>query len=305
MTVVPPAKPSAAALVVVVESIAELRTALVDAGRIAFVPTMGALHAGHLSLVEHAAGIADSVVVSIFVNPLQFSQSDDLERYPRTLEADIATLSTVDGGGEARGETTVIVFAPSVAELYPRWPVETKVVAGPVGSMLEGASRQGHFDGVLTIVAKLIGIVQPHTIVLGQKDAQQVFLVRRMVCDLNLPVEVDVAPTVRAGDGLALSSRNRFLDDDHKRAARALSHALRAASTSASASANGGVDAVLATAHALLSIEPLVKVDYLTVVDPSAFLPVDDAYRGSAVVLIAAQVGGVRLIDNAEIQLGG
>ena len=156
--------PSTPARPLVVESISALRTALAEAGRVAFVPTMGALHEGHVSLVSHAATVADTVVVSIFVNPLQFTQPEDLERYPRTIEADVATI-------EVTG-LPVIVFAPSVDELYPTWPVETKVVAGPVGSMFEGASRPGHFDGVLTIVAKLIGIVRPETIIFGQKDAQ-------------------------------------------------------------------------------------------------------------------------------------
>ena len=285
--------PSTPARPLVVESISALRTALAEAGRVAFVPTMGALHEGHVSLVSHAATVADTVVVSIFVNPLQFTQPEDLERYPRTIEADVATI-------EATG-LPVIVFAPSVDELYPTWPVETKVVAGPVGSMFEGASRPGHFDGVLTIVAKLIGIVRPETIIFGQKDAQQVFLVKRMVADLNLPVRVDVAPTVREPDGLALSSRNRFLDPKHKRAALTLSHALEAAESSADL----GIDGVLAAAQGVLMGESLVQLDYLKVVVPSTFLPVNDGYTGKAVVIIAAVVGGVRLIDNTEVHLGG
>ena len=277
--------------VTVIETIAELRTAL--AGRtVALVPTMGALHKGHLALVTRASQLAESVVVSIFVNPLQFGPNEDLAKYPRTLADDLAKL-------EAAG--VEFVFAPSVAEMYPAGPSETRVTAGHVGTLYEGRSRPGHFDGMLTVVSKLLGIVRPDLVVFGQKDAQQVFLVQRMVADLNVATSVEVVPTVRESSGLALSSRNRFLDEREKRAALSLSTALEAAQSSG----DRGVDQVVAAAQSALMGENLVQLDYLAVVDPTTFLPVDDGYRGKARVLIAARVGDTRLIDNELIHLGG
>lgn len=251
---------------------------------------MGALHAGHLALVARAANCADVVIVSIFVNPLQFNANADLEKYPRTLENDLLQL---DAFGVAA------VFAPTVVEMYPNGPNETHVVSGAVGSLYEGQSRVGHFNGVLTVVSKLLNIVQPQFVLFGQKDAQQVFLVKRMVADLDIPVAVEVVPTVREHDGLALSSRNRFLDTREKRAALGLSIALEAAE----ASADLGIDAVLAAAQSVLMGENLVELDYLAVVDPVTFLPVDDGYQGRVVVLVAALVGATRLIDNQVIFL--
>ena len=277
--------------VTVIETIAQLRTAL--AGRtVALVPTMGALHEGHLALVTRASQLAESVVVSIFVNPLQFGPNEDLAKYPRTLADDLAKL-------EAAG--VEFVFAPSVAEMYPAGPSETRVTAGHVGTLYEGRSRPGHFDGMLTVVSKLLGIVRPDLVVFGQKDAQQVFLVQRMVADLNVATSVEVVPTVRESSGLALSSRNRFLDEREKRAALSLSTALEAAQSSG----DRGVDQVVAAAQSALMGENLVQLDYLAVVDPTTFLPVDDGYRGKARVLIAARVGDTRLIDNELIHLGG
>ena len=277
--------------VTVIETIAELRTAL--AGRtVALVPTMGALHEGHLALVTRASQLAETVVVSIFVNPLQFGPNEDLAKYPRTLADDLAKLEAV--GVE-------FVFAPSVAEMYPAGPSETRVTAGHVGTLYEGRSRPGHFDGMLTVVSKLLGIVRPDLVVFGQKDAQQVFLVQRMVADLNVATSVEVVPTVRESSGLALSSRNRFLDEREKRAALSLSTALEAAQSSG----DRGVDQVVAAAQSALMGENLVQLDYLAVVDPTTFLPVDDGYRGKARVLIAARVGDTRLIDNELIHLGG
>ena len=273
---------------VVLETIAELREAL--SGPVAFVPTMGALHEGHLELVDRAASLAATVVVSIFVNPLQFGPSEDLDRYPRTPEADLEKLA-------ARG--VQYVFMPSVDELYPQWPIATKITAGAVGSMYEGRSRPGHFDGVLTVVAKLLNIVQPDVVVFGRKDAQQVFLVSRMVRELNMPVRVEVVDTVREDDGLALSSRNRYLDDKQRRAARVLSQALEAAASSA----DRGVDPALAAAQSVLMGEGLVALDYLVIVSPTTLLPVDEGYKGKAIVLIAATVGSTRLIDNEPILL--
>lgn len=275
----------------VVRTIIELRELLSDAEDIALVPTMGALHEGHLALIRHAADRSATVVVSIFVNPLQFNQNDDLGRYPRTLEADLAALAPWP---------SAIVFAPEVDELYPQTPIQTTVAAGPVASRFEGHSRSGHFDGVLTVVSKLLNIVQPAVVVFGQKDAQQVFVVRQMVSDLNFPVVVEIVETVRDSDGLALSSRNSFLDEKHRRAAIAIPNALEAASSAADL----GIDAVLGAAQAVLMGESMVALDYLAVVVPSTFIPVNDDYRGKAIVLIAAEVDGVRLIDNEQIYLG-
>ncbi len=252
---------------------------------------MGALHEGHLALVSRAGELAEVVVVSIFVNPLQFGPSEDLDRYPRTLDADVAELTSLG---------VAVVFAPSVAEMYPDGPTGIRVSAGEVGMLLEGAVRPGHFDGVLTVVAKLLNVVQPDTVVFGQKDAQQVFLVKRLIRDLTFPVAVEVVETVRDPDGLALSSRNRYLDAESSRAARVLSRALLAAK----ASVGQGPFGALTAARAELDREGLAEVDYLALVEPETFLPVSDGYRGNALMLVAARIGGVRLIDNMPILLG-
>lgn len=278
------------------ESLAEARSGRLAQGgaaTVALVPTMGALHAGHLALVERAAEVADIVVVSVFVNPLQFSDPADLDRYPRDLEGDLAAIAAAGGHVD-------FVFAPDVTELYPHGDVATRVTAGRVGGLFEGRSRPGHFDGVLTVVAKLINAVGPDVILFGQKDAQQVFLVGRMIDELNMPVTLDVIETVRDGDELALSSRNRFLDARERRAAVTLPHVLEAAESAA----DRGIDAVLAAAQAAAMGEQLVDLDYLAIVHPDTFLPVDDDYTGRARVIIAARVGDTRLIDNAAIYLG-
>lgn len=251
---------------------------------------MGALHRGHAALVERAREVAEIVVVSIFVNPLQFGAGEDLARYPRTLDDDVARL----------GELGVdLVFTPTAAEMYPVGPTETRITAGRLGASYEGASRPGHFDGVLTVVAKLLNIVRPDVVVFGEKDGQQLFLVRRMTRDLDVDVRVEAVPTVRDDDGLALSSRNRFLDERQRRAARALPDALAAAA----ASADRGPDAVIAAAQSVLAGVGMVELDYLQVVHPDTFLPVDSDHRGRAIVLVAARVGDTRLIDNATITL--
>ena len=277
-----------------IERIGELRETLQGVrrtgARIALVPTMGALHDGHLSLVDRAREIADVVVVSIFVNPLQFGPNEDLDRYPRDLAADLALL-------EERGVEHV--FAPSVAEMYPDGPSSTRVVAGKVGALYEGRSRPGHFDGMLTVVSKLLHIVQPDVAMFGQKDAQQLFLVRRMVRDLDLPVVIEGVDTVREDDGLALSSRNRYLDARERRAARTIPLLLEAAASAA----DRGLDAVIAAAQSASMGEPLVKLDYLVVANPATLLPVDDDHRGPALVLVAAVVGSTRLLDNGPILL--
>jgi pantoate--beta-alanine ligase len=277
---------------IVLTTIAEARAALGGLTDVALVPTMGALHDGHLALVERATELASTVVASIFVNPLQFGPNEDLDKYPKTLDADLQQLAALG---------VQYVFAPTVDEMYPGGAAQTRVVAGKIGELYEGRSRPGHFDGVLTVVAKLLGIIQPSFVVFGQKDAQQVFLVRQMVADLNIPVLVETIDIVRDDNGLALSSRNRFLDAKELRAARALSLALEAAASSA----DRGIDAVVAAAQGTLMGEPLVQLDYLKIVSPSTFLPVDDGYRGQALVLVAARVGSTRLIDNDRIALAG
>ena len=258
--------------------------------RVVLVPTMGALHAGHLALARRARELGDTVVVSIFVNPLQFGAHEDLARYPRTLDSDIEALAELG---------VPYVFVPSAQEMYPDGAAETRVSAGPVGSLYEGAARPGHFDGMLTVVAKLINIVDPDAAVFGQKDAQQVYLIERMVAELNFRVAIDVVPTVREEGGLARSSRNRFLDPVHRESARALSVGLAAAATAASQ----GAPAALAAAHAVIDAQPLVKLDYLVVVHPQTFRPVDDDYRGPARMLVAALVGTTRLIDNVPLDI--
>ena len=262
------------------------------AGRVVLVPTMGALHDGHLRLVSRARDLGGLVVVSIFVNPLQFGPGEDLDRYPRTLDADVAALEGLAD----------VVFAPSAAEMYPRGESSTRVTAGEVGSLFEGASRPGHFDGMLTVVAKLFGIVQPDVAVFGQKDAQQVHLVGRMIDDLNLPLSLVVVDTVREEDGLALSSRNRFLDPDGRAVAVTLSQAL-AAGAEAAEGAEGGVEAGLAAARSRVDAEPAVKLDYLVIVDPASFHEAAPGHHGPALMLVAARVGTTRLIDNRRITI--
>ncbi|WP_448005974.1 pantoate--beta-alanine ligase [Agromyces bauzanensis] len=277
-------------------TIAELRGFVAErraaGASVALVPTMGALHDGHLALVRRARELADIVIVSIFVNPLQFGPNEDLERYPRTLETDVGALARL--GVDA-------VFAPGVDEMYPRGAEGgTTVHAGPIGARYEGASRPGHFDGMLTVVAKLFGIAQPDLAVFGQKDGQQVFLVSRMIADLHLPVRIETVPTVREPDGLALSSRNRYLDAEQRQAANVLVESLRAAE----AAAADGPSELLAEGVAAFGDHDGVSLDYFVVVDPETFLPVADDFRGRALVLVAAFVGSTRLIDNAYVEVG-
>ena len=279
-----------------VPTIAELRALLAErraaGASVALVPTMGALHDGHLELVRRARELADVVVVSIFVNPLQFGPGEDLERYPRTLESDVAALAEL--GVDA-------VFAPSVDEVYPRGRDDsTTVKAGPIGSRYEGASRPGHFDGMLTVVAGLFAIAQPDVAVFGQKDAQQVFLVSRMVDDFHLALRIETVPIVREPDGLALSSRNRYLGESERRAALVLAESLRAAD----AAAADGPSELLAEGVAAFGDHDGVSLDYLVVVDPETFLPITEDFRGRALVLVAAIVGSTRLIDNAFVEVG-
>jgi pantoate--beta-alanine ligase len=266
---------------------------------VVLVPTMGALHEGHASLLRTArrrAGDHGRVVASVFVNPLQFGAGEDLDRYPRTLDDDLALCAR---------EGVDVVFAPSVDEVYPGGDPVVTVDPGPLATELEGASRPGHFAGVLTVVAKLFGLVRPDAAVFGEKDYQQLVLVRRMSRDLCLGVDVVGVETVREPDGLALSSRNRFLDGDDRRRAAVLSRALRAAAGRASY----GVPAARWAAMRVLDEEPEqeLDLDYLAIRTPDLAPVVDDhpAEPTAARILVAAKVGSVRLIDNLPLLLGG
>ena len=274
------------------ELVAALDRTRARGGRVALVPTMGALHAGHAALVDEARSRVapdDAVVVSIFVNPMQFAPGEDLDRYPRTFDADLEVC---------RAHGADVVFAPSVDEVYPGGDPQVTVEPGPLGSVLEGATRPGHYRGVLTVVAKLFGLVRPDLAVFGQKDYQQLVLIRRMAADLCLGVDVVGAATVREDSGLALSSRNAYLDADQKRLALALSRALLAGADAGPE----GAERVLADATAVLDEAEGVDVDYLALTDPGLG---DPPVAGEARLLVAARVGSTRLIDNIEIHLGG
>ncbi|TXK34597.1 pantoate--beta-alanine ligase [Nonomuraea sp. C10] len=272
--------------------LARNRTDLIKArggGTLALVPTMGALHEGHRSLIRLARDRADHVVVSVFVNPLQFGPGEDYSRYPRTFDADLAAC---------REEGVDVVFAPAAGDMYLP-DRQVSVCAGEMGRIVEGASRPGHFDGMLTVVLKLFNLVRPDVAVFGQKDAQQLSMIRRMVADLDVPVEVVGAPTVREPDGLALSSRNRYLSAGERRVALALSRALRAgAGEPTPARVRAAASKVLAEAP------PELELDYLVLVDPATFTEVSDPYEGEAVLAVAAKVGATRLIDNMVVRLG-
>ncbi|MEW9549978.1 pantoate--beta-alanine ligase [Nonomuraea sp. NPDC050783] len=257
-------------------------------GDVALVPTMGALHEGHRSLIRLARSRADQVVVSVFVNPLQFGPHEDFSRYPRTFEADLDVC---------RAEGVDVVFHPSAEDMYHPGR-QVSLLSGRMGEIVEGASRPGHFDGVLTVVLKLLNLVQPRVAVFGQKDAQQLALIRRMVADLDVPVEIVGAPTVREPDGLALSSRNRYLSADDRQVALALSRALRAgAAERTPAAVRAAAGEVLAAAG------PRLDLDYLVLVDPATFTEVGEEHAGEAVLAVAARIGTTRLIDNVTLTL--
>ena len=256
---------------------------------VGFVPTMGALHAGHRSLVQAARQRCDIVVVSIFVNPTQFGPNEDFSRYPRTLEQDCQMLAA---------EGVDVVFTPTAEAMYPSG-ASTFVDVEGVSDRLDGASRPGHFRGVSTVVAKLFHIVQPNLAFFGQKDAAQVAVLRKMVRDLDFPLEIIVCPTVREPDGLAMSSRNRYLSPEERRQALTLSRALKSAETQF---ARGEVAAVttaalLQTMRATMQEEPAIRIDYIAAVDPDTLLPIEDV-NVSGLLAIAAYVGTTRLIDN-------
>ncbi len=263
------------------------------AQQVGFVPTMGALHAGHASLMHRARDAVGSgpVVVSIFVNPTQFGPNEDLARYPRTLHADLEVCAA---------EGVDVVFAPDVTEVYPGGDPQVWVDPGPLAEVLEGRTRPGHFRGVLTVVAKLFGLVRPHVAVFGEKDYQQLTLIRRMATDLCLGIDIVGAPTQREPDGLALSSRNRYLIGDDRVRAAVLSRALRAAQNAAPA----GEASALHAAQAELAAVDGVDLDYLVITDAHLeTLPPTHATPIDARILIAAKVGATRLIDNMAITL--
>jgi pantoate--beta-alanine ligase len=271
-------------------TIAELRAALAPARRegrrIALVPTMGALHDGHLSLISRARSECDEVVVSLFLNPTQFSEDTDLSSYPRDEARDAAIAA--EAGAD-------YLFAPSVSEIYPDGFATTVRITG-ITDVLEGVHRgREHFDGVATVVGKLFNIVAPDVAYFGQKDAQQTLVIKRLVRDLNLPVEIEVCPTVREPDGLALSSRNVLLNAGERARAAALSHALATARVLVAAGETD-VPTLLAAAGAELS-DPQLRVDYFQIVNPETLEPIT-SLGGPALALIAAWVGGTRLIDN-------
>ena len=256
--------------------------------RIVFVPTMGALHDGHLALVRAAKKMPGAVVVaSIFVNPLQFGAGEDLDAYPRTLDDDLALL---------RAEGVEIAFTPTASDMYPDG-MRTTVHPGPIGAELEGAVRPTHFAGMLTVVLKLFNIVRPDRAFFGEKDYQQLALIRQMAADLNLDIQVQGVPTVRESDGLAMSSRNRYLDPVEREQAGALSAALLAGMYAAST----GADAALDAARAVLDEVPALKLDYLEIRDP--MLGPAPA-EGPGRLLIAARLGRTRLLDNIAIDIG-
>lgn len=274
----------------------ELSALLAARPRTVLVPTMGALHEAHASLMRVArdhAGPDGTVVVSVFVNPLQFGPGEDLDRYPRTFDADLAVC-------EAEGVD--VVFAPSVDEVYPGGEPQVTVEPGPVATILEGASRPGHFRGVLTVVAKLLGLVRPDVAVFGQKDYQQLALITRMAADLCLGVEVVGAETVREADGLALSSRNRYLDPAQRQQAVALSRALHAARDAG----GQGYGAALAAGRAVLDEAEGVDLDYFEIrATDLGELPAAVPPQTPARAVVAARVGTTRLIDNMALTLGG
>jgi len=285
----------------------KLRAPQSTPAQLVLVPTLGALHDGHRALLRRArelAGPGGAVAVSIFVNPLQFGPTEDLDKYPRTLEQDLAACDE---------ERVDLVFAPSVREMYPQQQL-VMVDPGPAGEILEGEFRPGFFHGVLTVVLKLFSLVRPDIAVFGQKDAQQLALVRAMSADFALGIEIEAVPTVRAADGLALSSRNRYLSEDERALAPVLHRALAAGAAAAAA----GPAAVVAAAQEVLdgavsdgarrpaAADASPRVDYLALVEARSYrlVPLNSDFDGDAVLAIAARVGTTRLIDNVIVRLG-
>jgi pantoate--beta-alanine ligase len=270
------------------EACAEARA---GGSRVGFVPTMGALHAGHAALLEAAHDANPFVAVSVFVNPLQFGPAEDLATYPRPHEEDRATAAAFGCD---------VLFSPGEEDMYPRGRPEITVDAGPLGERLEGASRPGHFRGVLTVVAKLLNLAGPCRAYFGEKDAQQLALVRRMVDDLDFPVEVEAVPTVREIDGVALSSRNAYLSEEERAAAPALFDAL---SIAAQLARQGERDADILRAEMArrIGLEPLARLDYAAIVDDQTWDDLKSLGGSSARALVAARIGATRLIDNVRL----
>jgi pantoate--beta-alanine ligase len=262
-------------------------TARQHGNQIAFVPTMGALHDGHISLVELAKQNAEFVVVSIFVNPLQFSANEDFDKYPRNLQADAEKLAAVG---------VDIVFAPTVDEVYPNGDAITQH-AGPIGKTFEGEIRPEHFDGMLTVVARLFDIVQPDAAVFGKKDAQQLFLIQRMVENSNHRwnnLKIIAAPIIREESGLAMSSRNQYLAQEERELASTIHAAILSAKEGVASERLRAVEA---------NLSPAIRLDYVALVNPNSFEPIDDSFSGQALLLIAARVGSTRLLDNLSITI--
>jgi len=274
----------------ILTSVAAVRAARARHGSIGLVPTMGFLHEGHLSLVRRAKAECGAVAVSIFVNPSQFGQGEDFQSYPRDLSRDLRCLEGAD---------VDLAFTPQVAEIYPPG-FDTRIDVGAVTRGLEGAARPGHFDGVATVVAKLLNIVQPTRAYFGQKDAQQAVVIQRLARDLDMACEIVIAPTVREADGVAMSSRNAYLSAAERKAATVLIGALTAGQACFSA---GEMDAATLKAAILerLAAEPLARVDYVSVADPETLAELSDARRG-ALVSLAVRIGPARLIDNLLLE---
>jgi pantoate--beta-alanine ligase len=280
----------------VITTVAELTTVRRSSGERAVVMTMGALHDGHAELVRQArlrVGAGGAVIVTVFVNPTQFGAGEDFAKYPRTLDADVEIAG--DAGAD-------IVFAPDAVEVYGDAQGfrddSVTLDPGPIGEILEGASRPGHFRGVLTVVAKLMGMTRPDVAFFGEKDYQQLVLIRRMAADLSMGVEVVGVPTVREADGFARSSRNRYLSDEERDAAQAIPRALAAVAAAAEA---GDAAAGVAAGMAVLASTPGVDLDYLVITDPELGAAPE---RGPGRALIAARVGSTRLIDNRAVMVG-
>ncbi len=287
-----PLRAAATGELVVARTRAEFEVARAQlTGQVGVVMTMGALHAGHAELIRHASALCDSVIVTIFLNPLQFGPAEDLASYPRTLDADLLLCAQ---------EGADLVFAPGPDVVYPDGDPGVRIAAGRLGTVLEGRHRPGHFDGVLTVVAKLLHLTHPNLAFFGQKDAQQLLLIRRMVQDLDFDVRVIAVPTVREPDGLARSSRNAYLSALDREVALALSAALRAGQEAA----REGGSAVRRAARDVLQAEPLCRVDYLVLTDPNTLEDVPEWHRGPALLAVAARVGTTRLIDNQIVDVG-
>ena len=290
---------------VVAHTVAELEQALAEldqrttaplkAGqaRRGVVMTMGALHAGHMELVDQARSRSQQVVVTIFVNPLQFGPGEDYDAYPRTLDQDVALLA--EHGAD-------VVFAPERTDMYPDGDPLIRVTSGELGTILEGAFRPGHFDGMLTVVNKLFRLTNPDQAFFGEKDAQQLMLITRMVTDFNLDVAICPVPIVRQKDGLALSSRNSYLSQNDRTTALTLVHSLYAARDAAAAGATA--PEAQQAARDVFAAEPHVVLDYCVAVDPSTIVEASQEFVGEALVLVAARVGTTRLIDNMRINIG-